>query len=45
MKRNILLIIAFFTLIINVPAQDSIIKSVFEEFVEDKISSVQKAIE
>ena len=44
MKRNILLIIAFFALIINVPAQDSIIKGVFEEFVEDKISSVQKAI-
>ena len=44
MKRNILLITAFFALIINSSAQNSIIKGVFEEFVENKISSVQKAI-
>lgn len=44
MKRNILLITALFALIINASAQDSIIKGVFEEFVENKISSVQKAV-
>lgn len=44
MKRNILLVIALFTIILNSSAQDSIINDVFEQFVEDKISSVQKVI-
>lgn len=44
MKRNILLVTALFAIILNVSAQESIINDVFEQFVEDKISSVQKVI-
>ena len=44
MKRNILIVTTLFAIILNVSAQDSIIKDVFEQFVDDKISSVQKVI-
>ena len=44
MKRKVLLFTALFAFILNVSGQDSIIKDVFEQFVEDKISSVQKII-
>lgn len=44
MKRNLLLVTAFFALIINASAQDSIIKDVFEQFVEAKIERMQKLI-
>lgn len=42
MKKRTLLIAALFAFILTASAQESIIKDVFERFVEDKISSMQK---
>ena len=44
MKRKILLFTALFVFILNASAQESIIEDVFVQFVEEKISSVQKII-
>lgn len=45
MKKKILLFIPLLALVFNASAQDSIIKNVFEKFVEDKVSSMQKVID
>ena len=45
MKKKILLFTALFAFIVNAPAQESIIKDVFEKFVEDKITSMQEVID
>ncbi|HTN68997.1 MAG TPA: hypothetical protein VLZ33_06000 [Dysgonamonadaceae bacterium] len=45
MKKRFLLFIPFLAMVFNASAQDSIIKDVFEKFVEDKISSMQKVID
>lgn len=45
MKRRFLLFTALFAFILNVSGQDSIIKGVFEEFVENKIERMQKFID
>ena len=45
MKKKFLLFTAFFALILNASAQESIIKNVFEKFVEDKITSIQEVID
>ena len=42
MKKRTLLLTALFAFILTASAQESIIKDVFERFVEDKISSMQK---
>ena len=44
MKKKILLFTALFAFIVNAPAQESIIKDVFEKFVEDKVEKMQKLI-
>lgn len=44
MKRNILLVTVLFAFVMNASAKDSIIKDVFEQFVEDKIERMQKLI-
>ncbi|MDD4729198.1 MAG: hypothetical protein PHN55_10675 [Dysgonamonadaceae bacterium] len=44
MKKRILLFTALFAFILNVSAQKSIIKDAFEQLVEYKIASIQKAI-
>ena len=45
MKKKILLFTALFAFIVNASAQESIIKDVFEKFVEDKITSMQEVID
>ena len=45
MKKKILLFTALFALILNTSAQQSVVKDVFEKFVEDKISSMQEVID
>lgn len=45
MKKKILLFMVFIAFILNVSAQQSIIKDVFEEFVEDKVTSMQEVID
>ena len=45
MKKKILLFTAFVAFTLNVSAQQSIIKDVFEEFIEDKITSMQEVID
>lgn len=45
MKKRFLLFIPFLAMVFNASAQDSIIKDVFEKFVEDKILSMQKVID
>ena len=45
MKKKILLFTALFAFILNASAQQSVIKDVFEKYVEDKISFMQKAID
>lgn len=45
MKKKILLFIPLLALVFNASAQDSIIRNVFEKFVEDKVSSMQKVID
>ena len=44
MKKKILLFTALFVFILNVSAQESIIKDVFEQFVADKIEKMQELI-
>lgn len=44
MKKIFLLFTVLFGIIINASTQESIVKDVFEKFVEDKISSIQKVI-
>lgn len=45
MKRKVLLFTALFAFILNLSAQESIIKDVFEQFVEDKVERMQKLID
>ena len=45
MKKRTLLLTALFAFILTASAQKSIIKDVFERFVEDKVSSMQKIID
>lgn len=45
MKKRTLLLTALFAFILTASAQQSIIKDVFERFVEDKVSSMQKIID
>ena len=45
MKKKILLFAALFGFMLTISAQESIIKEVFEDFVEDKVSSMQKIID
>ena len=45
MKNKFLLIIALFAFMVNASAQQSIVKNVFEKFVEDKIAYMQKVID
>ena len=45
MKKKILLFTAFIAFILNASAQQSIIKDVFEKFVEDKVTSMQEVID
>lgn len=45
MKKKFLLFTALFVFMLNVSAQESIIKNVFEMFVEHKVSSMQEAID
>lgn len=45
MKKKILLFLPFLALAFNASSQDSIIKNIFETFVEEKISSMQKVID
>lgn len=45
MKKKLFLFTVLFAFILNVSAQQSIIKDVFEKFVEDKISSMQEVID
>lgn len=45
MKKKILLLTVFAAFILNASAQQSIIKDVFEKFVENKISSMQEVID
>ena len=45
MKKKLLLFTALFAFILNVSARQSIIKDVFEKHVEDKISTMQEAID
>ena len=44
MKKKLLLFTALFAFILNTSAQESIIKDVFEQFVETKIERMQKLI-
>ena len=44
MKKNILLVATLFVIILHASGQNSIIKGVFEQFVEDKIERMQKLI-
>ncbi len=44
MRKIFLLFTPLFAFILNVSAQDSIINDVFEQFVENKIASIQKVI-
>lgn len=45
MKKRTLLLTALFAFILTASAQQSIIKDVFERYVEDKVSSMQKIID
>ena len=45
MKKILILFTTLGAFILNVSSQDSIINSVFEKFVESKISSMQKVID
>ena len=45
MKKKILLFTVLFASILTVSGQESIVKDVFEKFVEDKVSSMQKVID
>ncbi len=45
MKKKFLLFTAIIAFVLNVTAQQSIVKDVFQEFVEDKISSMQEVID
>lgn len=45
MKKKILVFTTLFAFILNASAQQSIVKDVFEKFVEDKISYMQKVID
>lgn len=45
MKKKILLFTTLFAFILNASAQESIIRDVFEKFVEDKITSMQEVID
>ena len=45
MKKKILLFTALFAFILNASAQQSIIKDVFEKFVENKVTSMQEVID
>lgn len=45
MKKKLLLFIALFACMLYLSAQESIIKGVFEQFVENKISTMQKLIQ
>ena len=45
MKKKILLFTALFAFILNTSAQQSVVKDVFEKFVDNKISSMQKVID
>ncbi len=45
MKKRILLFTALFSFILNISAQQSIIKDIFEKFVEEKISYMQEVID
>ena len=45
MKKKLLLFTALFAFILNASAQQSIVKDVFEKFVEGKISWIQEAID
>ena len=44
MKKKILLFTTLFAFILNASAQESIIKDVFEKFVEDKVERMKKLI-
>ena len=44
MKKKFLLFTALFVFILNVSAQESIVKDVFEQFVADKIEKMQELI-
>ncbi len=45
MKKKLLLFTALFAFILHASAQQSIVKDVFEEYVESKILSMQKIID
>ena len=45
MKKKILLFTALFAFILNASAQKSVVKDVFEKFVENKITSLQEVID
>ena len=44
MKKNILLFTLLFGFMLNISAQESIIKDTFEQFAQDKIEKMQKLI-
>ncbi len=44
MNKNILLLTLLFGFILNISAQESIIKDTFEQFAQDKIEKMQKLI-
>lgn len=44
MKKKVLLFTVLFAFILNASAQQSIIKDVFEQFVDQKVESLQKLI-
>lgn len=45
MKKKLLLFTALFVFVLHASAQQSIVEDVFEQFVEDKISSMQQVID
>ena len=45
MKKKFLLFTALFAIILNSSAQQSVVNDVFEKFVENKVSSMQKVID
>lgn len=45
MKKKIFLFTALFALILNASAQQSVIKDVFEMYVENKVSSMQEVVD
>ena len=45
MKKKIILLTSLFVFALIASAQESIVKEVFEQFVEDKVSSMQEVID